>query len=738
MREGSSGAALDSSAFLRAFADIAGRLGIETGADELRRAYSLTEARVSVDTFAAIARELGLKLLPLDVAWASVPRLRGDFPALVELRDGPWLIAEGMVEDGPQGPILLTREAGGQGDAVDLALDEQRFDRLCSGRIVLVKRSHGMRDPAQPFGMRWIAAQILTERALLRDIGIASLVLAFVSLFPPVLTMIVVDRVLVNHSFSTLAVMGGALAVLIAFEMMTGYTRRLLLEAAATRIDGRLSLYLLDRLLGLPLDYFERNPTGLIQAKLAKIQQIRAFLTGRLLQTALDLVVLAVVVPILFALNWALTLAVLSLALVLALIVYVYAGSVGRRFRAVVAAEQRRNTHLVETIYGIRAIKSLAIEGRRRAEWDALVARSVEARYRLGSTANIPQTLSVPFERMIFAGVFLLGAWLTLAQPDMFLPGALMAFIMLGNRATQPIIQLAQLMQDVGEIREAVHDVGTVLNAPPERTRSGTGLRQPVSGAIGLHGVSFRYAPGAPLALDDVTLDVPAGTILGIMGRSGSGKTTITRLLQGLNPGYDGIIKVDGMDLREMDLAHLRTHVGVVAQESFLFSGTIRDNIGIARPHAGFSEIVRAAQLAGAEEFIERLPKGYDTPLAEGGANLSGGQRQRLAIARALILDPPILILDEATSALDAESEAIVNANLMRIAQGRTIICVSHRLAMLVNADRIAVMEKGRIDDIGSHAELLHRNEIYQHMWFTQNRPAEGGPGVRLAIAHQR
>lgn len=447
---------------------------------------------------------------------------------------------------------------------------------------------------------------------------------------------------------------------------------------------------------------------------------------------------LAVVVPILFALNWALTLAVLSLALVLALIVYAYAGVVGKRFRAVVAAEQRRNTHLVETIYGIRAIKSLAIEGRRRGEWDALVARSVEARYQLGRTANIPQTLSVPFERLIFAGVFLLGAWLTLAQPDMFLPGALMAFIMLGNRATQPIIQLAQLMQDVGEIREAVHDVGTVVNAPPERTRSGTGLRQPVNGAIDFRGVSFRYAPGAPLVLDDVNLEVAAGTILGVMGRSGSGKTTITRLLQGLNPGYEGIVRVDGMDLREMDLHHLRTHVGVVAQESFLFSGTIRDNIGIAKPHASFSEIVRAAQLAGAEEFIERLPRGYDTLLSEGAANLSGGQRQRLAIARALILDPPILILDEATSALDAESEAIINANLMRIAHGRTIICVSHRLAMLVNADRIAVMEKGRVDDIGSHAELLHRNEIYQHMWFTQNRPAEGSPGARIAIAHHR
>jgi ATP-binding cassette subfamily B protein len=219
------------------------------------------------------------------------------------------------------------------------------------------------------------------------------------------------------------------------------------------------------------------------------------------------------------------------------------------------------------------------------------------------------------------------------------------------------------------------------------------------------------------------------------MGRSGSGKTTITRLLQGLNTHYEGIVKVDGMDLREIDLQHLRTKIGVVAQENFLFSGSIRENIGIAKPGASFAEIVRVAQLAGAEEFIERLPRGYDTVLAEGATNLSGGQRQRLAIARALILDPPILILDEATSALDAESEAIINANLMRIAHGRTIICVSHRLAMLVNADKILVMEKGEVNDIGSHEELVHRNEIYKHMWFTQNRPPEGAPGARISIA---
>jgi ATP-binding cassette subfamily B protein len=205
------------------------------------------------------------------------------------------------------------------------------------------------------------------------------------------------------------------------------------------------------------------------------------------------------------------------------------------------------------------------------------------------------------------------------------------------------------------------------------------------------------------------------------MGKSGSGKTTITRLLQRLHSDYEGLIKIDGIDVREYDVDHLRRSVGVVLQENFLFSGTIRENISAAKPDATFDDVVKAARLAGAEEFIDRLPRGYETYVYEGSPNLSGGQRQRLAIARALIVDPPILILDEATSALDADSEAIVNANLTRIANGRAMIVISHRLSSLTDADAILVLNRGVVDDIGRHEELLERNDIYSSLWYQQN-----------------
>jgi ATP-binding cassette subfamily B protein len=234
-------------------------------------------------------------------------------------------------------------------------------------------------------------------------------------------------------------------------------------------------------------------------------------------------------------------------------------------------------------------------------------------------------------------------------------------------------------------------------------------------------GVTFKYKGAVSPTLNRISFEIPQGTTLGVMGKSGSGKTTLTRLLQRLHSDYDGLIKIDGIDVREYDVDHLRRNVGVVLQENFLFSGTIRENISAAKPDATFDDIVKAARLAGAEEFIDKLPRGYETQIYEGSPNLSGGQRQRLAIARALIVNPPILILDEATSALDADSEAIVNANISRIAHGRTLIIISHRLSSLTSADAILVLNRGVVDDIGRHEELLERNDIYSSLWYQQN-----------------
>jgi ATP-binding cassette subfamily B protein len=285
-------------------------------------------------------------------------------------------------------------------------------------------------------------------------------------------------------------------------------------------------------------------------------------------------------------------------------------------------------------------------------------------------------------------------------------------------------MQMAQLVNQLDEARAAVATVAHLVNREPEEGRSGNGVRKSLEGHVEFAGVTFKYKGAVSPALNGVSFEIPQGTTLGVMGKSGSGKTTVTRLLQRLHSDYGGLIKIDGIDVREYDVDHLRRNIGVVLQENFLFSGTIRENITAAKPDATFDDVVRAARLAGAEEFIDKLPRGYETYIYEGSPNLSGGQRQRLAIARALIVNPSILILDEATSALDAESEAIVNANISRIAHGRTMIVISHRLSSLVNCDAILVLHRGSVDDIGKHEELLARNDIYSSLWYQQNRHA--------------
>jgi ATP-binding cassette, subfamily B, bacterial HlyB/CyaB len=705
---------------LQALVTIARRLGFEASAEQLQRTYALDAGEPTSDVIIAIARDMGLEARSLVVKFRDLPNLAKALPAILRAKDGSALVLEGASVDPSKGAIAILRDPADP-SATPIAIDEIRLADVWSGEIILVKRRYGLTDDEKPFGLSWIFGQVLRERRLFVDIGAAAVIATMFALAPPFAFMIVIDRVLTNQSYSTLAVIAGAMGMLIVFETVLGYLRRKLTEVATTRIDGRLNLYILEKLLKLPMDYFERNPTGKIASKLQRIWQVRHFLTGQLFGVFLDAVPLLGIVPALLILEWRLAAIVFAATGAVFVIVMLSLGPVGRRFRRVVVAEQAKNAHLLETIYGIRTIKSLAIEGRRRREWDVRVAEAAEARHEMGLTANVPQTFSLPFERLIYSGTVMTGAYLVLSEPDSISVGTLIAFALLSMRLAHPLIQIAKLQSDLAEVRGAISEVASIMNAPAEETRGSKGLRLPIHGEISFQDVRFRYSPDAPFALDGVSFTLSKGKMLGIVGRSGSGKTTLTRLLNGLHSGYEGLIKIDGMDLREIDLHHLRTSIGVVLQDNFLFSGSIRDNIAMASPDASFSQIVRAAQLAGAEEFIERLPRGYDTVLEEGAANLSGGQRQRLAIARALLVNPPVLMLDEATSALDAESEAIVNANLRKIGVDRSIICISHRLSMLVQADQIMVMERGRVYDIGTHEELLARCDIYKHLWHQQN-----------------
>jgi ATP-binding cassette, subfamily B, bacterial HlyB/CyaB len=706
------------SSLLGALVIVARYRGLHLNLPELVRDYRLGPGELSTERLLQIARSCGLRAMSVNLRWDNLMRMGAAVPAILLLNNGrAMVLLRGARENNP--PTVVVQDPNASDDAL-LTLDEPRLTAGWSGKVILLKRDYRIRDQDQPFGIGHIAALLLRDRRVARDIAVSAVALSLLALSPIIFWRLLIDRVLYYHSLNTLAVLSVGMLVLAIFETIFLYLRRYLVLHATARADSKMSTYIFDKVLDLPVDFFERTPTGLITRDINEVFRIRNFLTGQLFGTVLDAFVLVIFLPIMFFFSAMLTGIVLGICGLICLWIILTLPVLRKKSGAVFAAEGAKNAFLVESLQGIRTIKSLALDARQRHEWDVRVAKAARMRLEEGQIGNVIQTVAHLLERVMTSGVFALAVYLAVTSNDQIYIGALVAFVMLTSRVAAPLIQLAHLLQQYDEAQFAVRTIAKLVNQLPEEGRGRPGMRTSLVGRIEFSGVRFRYRQASQPALDDVTFTIGEGTIFGIMGRSGSGKTTVTRLLQRLHANYEGLIKIDGNDLREIDIGHLRSSLGVVLQDNFLFSGTIRETIAAAKPNASFEEIVIAARLAGAEEFVERLPRGYDTYLQEGSTNLSGGQRQRLAIARALIGDPRILILDEATSALDAESEAIVNANLLRIARDRTLLIISHRLSALVPADAILVLERGRVYDIGRHTELVERCDIYRGLWHQQ------------------
>jgi subfamily B ATP-binding cassette protein HlyB/CyaB len=714
---------------LRAMIQAARYHGIELDANEFSPLPG--EATPSPAALSQWAQNCGLWARGVRLRWRQLFQFNDTGPVVLIFKDGGAGLLTGA--DAGQSVVFVASPEPPSGTA-PIAVDELRLSQVWAGEAVLLRANRGQAAADAPFSLHWLVGLVLQEHRSLRSIGVASVTMSILTVFPPLLVMAMVNKVLQFRSISTLVLLSVMMGVIFAYEAFLGYARRLIVAVVGAKLDARLNLHVFARLLRLPLDYFERHPAGETMFLVSQVYRIREFLTGRLFSTFLDLVTLCVLLPFLFYLNGTLAWIVLACAVAITLIILAYLRPLRHLYGRLSAAETWKSAALGETIVGIKTVKSLALEVQRKALWDERIAEAGKSRLAFARLANWPQTLANPIERLMTLGTLMIGAYMALNDPAGYLVGGLFAFMMLSQRVAQPLVGLARLVEDYEEVGAAIGQVGSVLNRPPETVEGAAGLRPNFFGAIDFQDVTFTYSGCRVPALDRVSFSVPAGGMLGIVGRNGSGKSTVTRLLQGINRDYAGFVKIDGSDLREMDLRHLRQSLGVVLQDNFLFRGSIRDSLIAGRPGLTIADAVQAARLAGAEEFIEQMPNGYDTYIEEGSPNLSGGQRKRLAIARALIRDPRILVLDEATSALDPESEAVVTSNLRRIANGRTMVIVSHRLSSLIDCDKIMVLERGKVADIAPHKDLVERCAIYRQLWGQQHRHLEH-QGVRPAVA---
>src|SRR6516165_9541467 len=699
---------------LHCFVAVARHYGIDLSADRIKHDYALKPVDDITRLLPKIARSSGMRSRKLQVVWKDLQRLGEAYPAIARLANGNSVILLGFHEDKVSVLDPLADRL-----AV-LRLDQATFCKKWDGELLLLRRTFALADESRPFGFAWFIPEVVRNGGTFRDIAVAAIMLQVLALALPIFIQITVDKVLVHQAYMTLYVLVAGVGLAVVFDAAFNYLRRCLLVYASARIDVRTSTRTFERLLSLSIDFFERVSAGVITKHMQQVEKIREFLTGRLLLTLLDATSLLVIVPLLFMYSKVLATLVLGFSAFTACVIAGLVPIYRRRLRALYEAEGQRQAYLVETIHGMETVKALATEPLRRREWDTRCAQAAQSHFRVGRISTSAQAVIGLLEKLLTVAVIGFGAQLVF--DGHLTVGALIAFNMLSSRVTGPLGQIVSLVHSYQEAGLSVRMLGEIMNRRPERSPSVRGLRAPIAGQIEFDHVTFRYSESAPPALDDVSLIVRPGEVFGIVGRSGSGKTTLTRLMRAMYQMQLGSVRIDGHDVREIDLPHLRSQVGVVLQQCFLFRGTVRENIGSTKPDATLEEIVAVATASGADEFIKNLPQGYDTLLEEAGTNLSGGQQQRIAIARALLRQPRILILDEATSALDPESEAILQTNLSEIARGRTVIVVSHRLSSLVGADKIVVLDRGLVVDQGSHSELFSRCATYRHLWNQQHR----------------
>jgi len=705
---------------LKCMALVARHHGVECSSDRLVHDYSLATEEPSLRRVLRIGKDIGLKARHARLTWKQLGKMGQAFPAMARLANGNYVILVGMRE------VAGTDGKPAQEIAIfDPSLNRkgfvfhgrEQFESLWKGEAILTKKTFSMFDSKQPFSLKWFIPEIFKQRTAFIDVAVAALFIHLIALVVPLFFQIVIDKVLVNSALETLKVLTVGICIALAFDALLGFLRSYLLLHATSKIDIRVATRTFGHMLRLPMSYFEHTTAGVLTKHMQQTNQIREFLTGNLFLTMLDSTALIIFLPILYYYSPSLTMIVLIFSGLLAINIGVLLGPYRRRLEALYNAEGERQAMLVETIHGVQTVKALSMEPVQRKNWDQSSAQAVAMQFKVGKISITATTISKLLEKLLTVIVVWYGASLVIGKQ--LSVGELVAFQMISGRVTGPLVQLVGLVHSYQQCALSVRMLGSVMNHDAE-AGIGSGLRPAIEGGLGFEDVTFRYSPTTAPALDNVSFEIPAGKVVGVVGRSGSGKTTLTRMMQGMHAPQSGLIRIDNLDMRELDIAHLRQNIGVVLQDNFLFRGTVRENIAMAKPNSSFQEIVYVARMAGASEFIERMPQSYDTMLEENGANLSGGQKQRLAIARALLKDPRILIFDEATSALDPESEAIIQKNLKVIAKGRTVVLVSHRLSTLTGCDAIVVLERGEVSAMGTHEELLEVSQVYQELWYQQ------------------
>ena len=650
---------------------------------------------ISLELCGAVAEMMNLQAQLVSVPASAVGRLEA--PAIVQWQNSFVLLYEiterEMVIAVPELGIVRRKPAE------FIETWEQKGD------VLLLRATR--QTPQKRFGLDWFLPEIKKHKRVLIEVFIASFFVQMFALANPLMIQVIIDKVIIQKSVETLHVLGILLLVLSVFEALLTSLRTYLFVDTTNRIDMSLGSEIIDHLLRLPLRYFERRPVGELATRINELENIRSFLTGTALTVVLDAIFSVIYIVVMFVYSWLLTLVSLVTIPLFALLAVVASPIIRDQLRVKAERNAETQSYLVEVVGGIQTVKAQNMELRTRWQWQDRYSRYVSAGFKTVLTSTTAGSASNFLNQLSGLLVLWVGAYLVL-QGDLTL-GQLIAFRIIAGYVTSPLLRLAQLWQNFQEVGLSIERLSDIVDSAPEADEiDRRNIPMPsIDGGVKFDDVSFRFGTSGPLQLSSVSLDFPAGEFVGIVGQSGSGKSTMMKLLPRLYDLETGRILIDGYDISKVELYSLRRQIGIVPQEPLLFDGTVQENIAITRSDASPEEIIRAAEVAAAHEFIMTLPNGYNTRVGERGSALSGGQRQRVAIARTVLQNPRLLILDEATSALDYDTERRVCLNLAEAFKNRTVFFITHRLSTIRSADTILLMDKGSPVELGKHDELM-------------------------------
>jgi len=675
--------------------------------NRLRDIANVDRNGASLRGLAAAAESIGFTTRPVK---ASLNKLaEQSLPAIIHWEGKHYIVVYEVTRD----RVIVADPAIGQ-----RTLTHAQFKAGWTGYTLLLQPTALLKDAKEASTPFWQFFELVKPHQLvLLEVLIASILIQIFGLITPLFTQLLLDRVVVQRSNLTLTAVGLGLLIFGLFRVALTGLRQYLLDHTANRVDLALIVGFISHTFRLPLSFFESRYVGDIISRIQENRKIQRFLTGEALSIVLDLLTVFIYVGLMFWYSWKMALLTLVIVPPFVLLALIATPFLQRVSREIFGAYTEETGYLIQSLTGIRTVKSMAVEQTVRWHWEELYGKSVKKSFSGQVIGNTLQTFSLTIETVVTTALLWFGAWLVI-QNELTI-GQLVAFNMLQGNVIRPFQRLIMLWNDLQEVIIAVERINDVIDAEPEEDlqHQSRQFLPPIRGHIRFEQVTFRYHPESDVnTLENVSFEVQPGHMVALVGRSGSGKTTISKLVLGLYPPTEGKILIDGYDVTSLSLRSLRQQIGVVDQDTFLFGGTIRENITVGHPEATLEDVIEAAKQAGAHQFIKELPMGYETQIGEGGGMLSGGQRQRLAIARALLGNPRLLILDEATSSLDAESERIIQTNLNTILTNRTTLVIAHRLSTVRNADRILVLDKGILIESGTHDELMAKRGHYFYL----------------------